>query len=281
MYNGTLYEKDITIMKLLGTDNNKIIKLITMNALKKPQENLLEENQENKNKLTKKNTVNDEKLSNNITRAKTKIFELAFCNKWDYFITLTIDSRKYNREDLQKYYKDLSQFIRDCRKKYKCDIEYLLIPELHKDNKSWHLHGLVKGIPLSKLKHFEVGDKMSKGISEKVKNGEDVYNWLEYQNKFGFCDLEPIKSEQAVSKYITKYITKDLKSTVDEIGAHLYYRSNNLKTAITIKKGILLKTIEPCYIGEYCKITELAFTQELFDEIKDNIVPNCYFKEWE
>lgn len=279
MYNETLYEKDITIMKLLGTDNNKIIKLITMNALKKPQENLLEENQENKNKLNKKNTVNDEKLSNNITRAKTKIFELAFCNKWDYFITLTIDPRKYNREDLQKYYKDLSQFIRDCRKKYKCDIEYLLIPELHKDNKSWHLHGLVKGIPLSKLKQFEVGDKMSKGISEKVKNEEEVYNWLEYQNKFGFCDLEPIKSEEAVSKYITKYITKDLKSTVDEIGAHLYYRSNNLKTSITIKKGILLKTIEPSYIGEYCKITELAFTQELFDEIKDNIVPNCYFKE--
>lgn len=34
---------------------------------------------------------NDCKLANNISRARSKVFEYAFCNDWDYYITLTID----------------------------------------------------------------------------------------------------------------------------------------------------------------------------------------------
>ena len=33
------------------------------------------------------------KLSNNISRAKAKIYEYAMCNDWDYFITCTLDQK--------------------------------------------------------------------------------------------------------------------------------------------------------------------------------------------
>ena len=41
---------------------------------------------------------NDSKLANNLSRAKSKIFELSLCNKWEYFVTFTFDSSKRNRE---------------------------------------------------------------------------------------------------------------------------------------------------------------------------------------
>ena len=35
--------------------------------------------------------VNDGKLANHIARARTRVFEYAICNDFDYFITLTIN----------------------------------------------------------------------------------------------------------------------------------------------------------------------------------------------
>lgn len=60
------------------------------------------------------------------------------------------------------------------------------------------------------MKQFVVGDVMGKALAEKVKKGDVVYNWLPYAKKFGFCDLEPIRNAEAVSKYIMKYINKIL-----------------------------------------------------------------------
>ena len=65
-------------------------------------------------------------------------------------------------------------------KKYNLNIKFLIVPELHSDKKSWHFHGLFYNLPLDKLKQFRVGDKMGKKLLEKVKNGETIYNWLDY-----------------------------------------------------------------------------------------------------
>lgn len=270
MYLNSLYKTDYTFLKVLGINENKIIKLVTMNCIK----NEIEEELELKiiKDKVEKNSVNDEKLKNNICRARQNIFELAFCNEWEYFITLTLNANKYNREDLEKYHKDLTQFIRDKNKKYKCKIDFLLIPELHKDGKTWHFHGLIKGIPKEYLKEFKLGDKMSSNMAIKVKLGDKLYNWIDYYNKFGFCDLEEIKNHSAVAKYITKYISKELGNTVKELGAHLYYHSRGLNKSITVKKGYLINDVEHDYIGEYCKITEFAYDENLLNELKNNIV---------
>lgn len=91
---------------------------------------------------TRLKNVNAEKLDNNLQRSKATIFELAFCNKWDFFFTGTLDKRKANRENLKAFNEQFNDFIKSFNRKFKCKISYLIIPELHSDLKSWHFHRL-------------------------------------------------------------------------------------------------------------------------------------------
>ena len=75
----------------------------------------------------------DNKLDNNFSRARNMVLQYALCNSWDYFFTGTIDRAKFDRFNLDVYQSRLSQFMRDKRKKYQSQIQYLLVPEQHKD----------------------------------------------------------------------------------------------------------------------------------------------------
>lgn len=198
------------------------------------------------------------KERNNISRAKNKVFEYAICNEWDYFVTLTIDKEKYNREDINKYRKDLTQFIRHIRQgRYggPAYIKYILIPELHSDGTSWHMHGLLSGIKKEMLEKFE------RGSPRKLKM---FMNWPEYQKKFGFCSVGEIKNKEAVAKYITKYITKELDKSVKELGHHMYYVSRGLKQAVKIEEGFHVRNPDEWdFENIYCKIKWMN---------KDNII---------
>lgn len=222
--------RDMVSVKLFGYGEYKKVKITLLKScnvkgIEKPSQDIFASNS------------NDSKLENNIIRAKSKIFELAFCNLWQYFFTGTLDAAKYDRTDLAKFHKDLTQFIRNYNRRFQVNIKFLFIPELHSDGKSWHLHGFIMGLPIEHLKQFQVGDIMGKAIAEKVKNGETVFNWLAYAKKFGFCDLEPIRNGEAVSKYVTKYINKELGNCVTALGAHLYYHSKGLAVARRVALG--------------------------------------------
>lgn len=156
-------------------------------------------------------TLKDEgfKLDNNISRAKSKIFEYAFCNDWDYFVTMTIDEDKLDRYDLQTYVKKLGQFISNYKKNHGSKIKYLLVPEKHKDG-AYHLHGLVAGIL---PKHIE-------------KNRYGYLDFPMYRERFGFISMSVVRDHEAVSKYITKYVTKEFLDS--EKGANSYYCSKGL-----------------------------------------------------
>ena len=75
----------------------------------------------------------DTKLDNSFSRARSMVLQYALCNSWDYFFTGTIDRAKFDRFNLDVYQSRLSQFVRDKRKKYQSQIQYLLVPEQHKD----------------------------------------------------------------------------------------------------------------------------------------------------
>jgi hypothetical protein len=187
----------------------------------------------------KKGTVNDKKLDQNISRARSEIFELAYCNDWQYFTTFTIDKTKFGRYDLEKYHKSFTQWLRNYNKKFGIHIKYLTIPEQHKDG-AWHEHGFIMGLPIEHLRLFDVEhEKLPKYIRDKLLDGSLVYDFPAYREKFGFCDFEPIESLEGVSKYVTKYISKDLAKSVTASGAHLYYHSKGLAKATVIKKGFL------------------------------------------
>lgn len=185
-------------------------KVVWCKSIRKKGYELLEE--EDSSKLV---TVNSEKLSNNISRAKSMIFEYAFCNTWDYFITLTISPDKFDRYSLNDYIKALGKFINNYSTHHHSKISYLLIPERHKDG-AWHMHGLISGIL---PKHLVV-------------NANGYLDFSLYARKFGYCSLAPLKSHEAVSKYITKYVTKELSCM--PYGQRLYYCSKGLKRSEVI-----------------------------------------------
>ena len=219
------FEYDITTVRSF----NGRLKLVRHNALRT-------KGIEDVDQHARKGSVSDVKSDNNISRAKNRVFELALCNPWNIFLTFTLDPKKYNRNDLGNFRKDLSQFVRDYNKKYGLAIKYLLIPEEHKKG-GWHMHGFLMGLPDEHLRLFTLSEKLPKYIREKLKSGQAVYEWEPYRKKFGFCDLEVVKDQFAVSAYVTKYITKDLDRTVRESGAHLYYCSQGLSRSVVIFRG--------------------------------------------
>ena len=260
------YKRDQTILKVYGYGENKKIKVIRMNWLRTAG---VEDDEEYR---APKGSVHDFKLEENIQRAKKVIFEYAFCNPWDWFFTGTLDPKKYDRTNLDKFHKDLTKWFSNYGRIYNVSIKFLLVPERHLDGISWHIHGFLRGLPEDHLKQFVVGDVMGKALAEKVKKGDVVYNWLPYAQKFGFCDLEPIRNAEAVSKYMMKYINKNLASSVKDLNAHLYYHSRGLNKAEVIKKGVMALPITPTYENEYCSVAWLDYSEELLQELSSSFL---------
>lgn len=209
---------------------------------------------------------NMEKLESNISRTRSRIWEYAACNQFDAFITLTLDKSKMNRYDLEEYIKELGQFIRDNRKSKKSNIQYLLIPEKHKDG-AWHMHGLIKGINSDELVPFTLQDKIPVKIKNLIRKGRIIYNWIPYSEKFGWVTLEEVHNQEAVSKYITKYIKKDVGVSVTELNKKSYYCSRGLNKSELIKKGTfptqLRKALNFNFENDYVGIIDLNHTEYL------------------
>lgn len=237
-----LYSHDVGILKKYD-DRYKLMKLKT----------LRNKGMEIRFNYTPKGTVHDEKLECNIRRAKGKIQEYVLCNPWGYFVTLTLDKRKYDRYNLEQFHKDLTLFIRDVNKRRDIKIKYLFIPEQHKDG-AWHIHGFVSGLKLSDLRLFTLDEILPLYIREKLNKGNNVYEWVKYRERFGFCDLEEIKSKERASSYVRKYITKELAKCVKNIGAHMYYCSRGLEKAKEIKRGIVSGQYNPTYEDEHVSV---------------------------
>ena len=220
------------------------------------------------NKEEKKNNrnVNDEKLENNIIRAKSKIYEYALCNDFQYFVTLTLDSKKMDRSNINNYIKKLGQYIRDIKKSTGQKIEYILIPEKHSDCTSWHMHGLMRG--LKDLRKYDISENIPRKMKDKIiryrEENLNLYEWVGYSKKFGFNCIEPIKNKEACSRYITKYISKNIDNDmgITEKNKKKYYCSRGLKTAKNIKKGVIpTQTIIYDFENEHCKIKWLDRSQ--------------------
>lgn len=228
-------------------------------------------------KKSAKGSVNNEKTLDNIMRARRKVLEYALCNPWDYFSTFTIDGKKWDRYNLESYHKALSQFIRDYNKKYGTNIKYLTVPEQHQDG-AWHEHGFIMGLPLSHLRLFKQSDNIPQKLKNRLKKGVKVYEWVAYRDKFGWCDFEPIQSQEACSRYVTKYISKDLARSITELNAHLYYCSRGLQKAEIIAKGHLTTSrnliVDALFTweNEFCRIGWFDYSPELEKKLSEIII---------
>lgn len=151
-------------------------------------------------------------------RTLNKIHDLARCEKWSMFYTLTFSPDVVDREDFGACMKKARKWFDNLRQRKAPDLKYLLIPELHSDKVSWHIHGLVccdEGVSY-----------VDSGLKDK--QGRAIYNVEKY--KFGWSTATKIEDTQKISSYVLKYITKDLCER--SLGQRRYFRSNNLQVPI-------------------------------------------------
>ena len=201
----------------------------------------------------------EKRFSQSMSRTRSKIFELAMCNEFNFFCTFTQDKTKRDRFNLTEFRKDFAQFVRNENRGRENKIKYLLIPEQHKDG-AWHMHGLLRGLTDKDLREFSLDENIPQKIKKSIKNGEKIYNWDRYSRKFGYFTCTPIRDKNACSRYVTKYITKDLKKSALERGDHLYFASQGLKG----REVILSKCIDKPPFDEwdfenkYVKIKEFT-----------------------
>lgn len=238
----TPYERDVFTIKQFGEHTVRIAYCCTL------RKSGWEENVPR----PKKGTVNTEKLTNNLSRAKATVKELAICNSWDFWCTFTIDPAKYDRHNLDNYFRDFAKFLNNYNS-YNCPsehkVKYLLVPEQHKDG-AWHLHGFIKGIKPKDL----------------IINDNGYLTWKQYNKKFGFISMDKIRNMDKCSSYILKYMTKDTDKNVTDLHRHLYYASQGLERSVELYRG------KAQYNGSwdwehpdgYCKVKTL-------DVRKDNI----------
>lgn len=153
-------------------------------------------------------------------RTINKIHDLARCEKWTMFYTLTFSSTVVDRQDFGFCMKKARKWFDNLKQRKAHDLKYLIIPELHADGVSWHIHGLVcndNGITY-----------VDSGLKDK--SGKTIYNVENY--KLGFSTATKIEDTHKVSSYVLKYITKDLCEK--SLGQRRYYRSNNLQEPKTL-----------------------------------------------
>lgn len=143
--------------------------------------------------------VSDEALRTSLSRSRRMIRELALCNSFEYFATLTINSKNADRFSLSECQSLLKKKLKALKRKNN-NFAYLFITEKHK-NGAFHFHGLIKGV-----NDFYVN-----------KNG---YLSHELFDQIGFNSFSKINDYTKTCNYILKYITKECVK--NEARKHLY-----------------------------------------------------------
>lgn len=156
----------------------------------------------------------------NLYKSKQSIIDLAYENSldtpWEYFVTLTFDDKKVDARHYDYVVEKLTNWLDTIRRNNLC-MKYILVPELHKSGRV-HFHGIFKNVPNWEL----VPAKYKNGALIK-KKGVQIYNLSNY--KLGFTTVSKVQNMEAVSVYISKYMTKEL---IDQDFKKRYWCSQGL-----------------------------------------------------
>lgn len=155
-------------------------------------------------------------VKSSFNRTVNELYKLTRQCKWEYFITLTYASSVVDRYDFDLCMKKANNWFKNQHKRYAPDLQYIFVPEQHKDG-AWHIHGLLARV-----------GTMSFVYSGHIVKDKKIYNLTGW--KFGFSTATEVEDVVRVSSYITKYITKDLCACTK--GKKRYYRSRNIPEPI-------------------------------------------------
>lgn len=164
-----------------------------------------------------------------ITHAKNRLFDIVYCNQWNYFLTITIDDSIVDGHDVPAVMKKVDSFLRNCV--YRKGLRYVLVPEEHKSGRI-HCHALVNDAFMLTdsgtriVKNYDRPIKLSTIQRKHIPESDilrTVYNVDDWRN--GYSTAIPVYGDPgAIAQYVTKYITKDCK----KIFGKYFWSSRNL-----------------------------------------------------
>lgn len=193
-------------------------------------------------------------------RTKSKVYNYAKCNDWDWFVTFTFNSEKVDRYNFDECSSKLSKWFNNLRRSSP-GLSYVVVPEQHKDG-AWHFHGLFSGLCDSEI--VWTGKYVIKKVCKKgcrtrfVKTKQKIYKIGRY--RLGWMTATKITDKQKVISYITKYITKDMMAGLE--GKKRYWTSKNL----------LLPTEQTMMIDP---VDRFVFVGELLEQCSYHKVSQC------
>lgn len=162
-------------------------------------------------------------------RAAGRVRDLALCNDFRWFVTLTLDPAKIDRHDMEALTHVLNRWS-DNRVRRK-GLRYILVPERHKDG-AIHLHGFFNdALPLVDSGTVSLpGGKPRKPRSRKQREewlsagGKIVYNIPDWSLGFSTA-LQLTGDYHAAVAYVCKYVRKQQ----EKIGGRWYYSGGKLQ----------------------------------------------------
>lgn len=176
-------------------------------------------------------------------RSLNRVYHLARSNVWDWFFTLTFNPEKVDSFDYDSAKKALSIWLKHQREKCP-DMVYLLVPELHKSRRI-HFHGL-----FSKCDDLGFVDS-----GHRTKKGQVIYNLGSY--KLGWSTATRVDDNTRVTKYLSKYITKDLCNST--FGKKRYWASRNIQDVEPVEQILSFDSLQEFEksISEYCSFKKI------------------------
>ena len=168
-----------------------------------------------KERISKPKDMTNETRSDSLHRTIEQIYDIILCNGFEYFVTLTIDPEKVDSKNPKEVYRKAHATLSNLVQRY--GVSYILIPELHKSG-AIHFHGFMKGnltikdsgtVKARRCKPIKLETAKRYGIP--LDECKTVYNLPQWS--WGFTTAVKIPADEyiATSKYVTKYVTKDVQ----------------------------------------------------------------------
>lgn len=216
-------------------------------------------------------TFNDLLDVNNRSRRRTldNFFGYALTNDWDYFVTLTFDSKKVDRTKKSEINNAWKNFRERLQYRFP-NIKILVVTEEHHTDGCLHFHGFIGNADLSpyltmainNMKYLNTYDYVTRkkvykldlegnpipnkyyGCLLKTSFGDQIYNFDKKIYDLGFTTVVKLHEENEpgdnnkIVMYMAKYMRKNYNSV--EYNKKSYYRTYNLD----FKKKIVTKSMD-------------------------------------
>lgn len=159
-------------------------------------------------------SVTKVRSASSVSRLKSRVQDLLLCNKWNAFVTFTLDGSKRDRFSTDSF-EALTRHLKYIRQTRCPELRYMLLLERHTAG-GYHGHALMY------LPDWFIGDEFSL-------NDNGYLQWNDISYRFGFMSIKPYDASLRACNYVTKYVTKDL------IGGRVLRTSKGLNVPLIIR----------------------------------------------